>query len=200
MRSPLSVLVDDYLTKPVPLPTSQGRSDTSGTTSSPHCQPGIAVAAQGLERSLEEHRAERTRELIDARDDAMEASRLKSQFLANMSHEIRTPMNGVLGAAELLARRARSGSAQLCRDPVAVGQSLLAIINNILDFSKVEAGHLEVRVTLRCWTHSTTSSICSRPKPPQRTVTQLHHSGLPTTTIGDAVRLRQVITNLVGTR
>src|SRR3954454_15367901 len=83
--------------------------------------------------------------LAEARDAAMEASRLTSRFLATMSHEIRTPMNGVIGLNELLLRSGLEGHQRRLAEGVQVaGQALLGLINDILDFSKIEAGQLEI--------------------------------------------------------
>src|SRR5688500_12868709 len=100
--------------------------------------------------ALEEHRAglertvsERTRELADARDVAISANRAKSDFLATMSHEIRTPLNGMLVVAELLARGDLPARQLRYAEIISrSGQTLLSIINDILDLSKIEAGKL----------------------------------------------------------
>src|SRR5712672_557550 len=101
-----------------------------------------------LAQSLAAEIAERKRteqELIKARQQAEAANRAKSQFLATMSHEIRTPMNGVVGTANLLATTPLNDrQRQLVNNLVGSGQALLGIINDILDLSKIEAGHFEL--------------------------------------------------------
>src|SRR6185312_2414434 len=81
----------------------------------------------------------------EAREDARQAGRAKSNFLATMSHEIRTPMNGVLGMAQLL-QRDEADPAQKARIEVLIdsGEYLLAILNDILDVSKIDAGRLDI--------------------------------------------------------
>ena len=101
----------------------------------------IEAQLRGLENEVEE----RTKDYLLARDDAQNANAAKSDFLATMSHEIRTPMNGVLVMAELLSHEPLSEKARrLSKTIVNSGRSLMAIINDILDLSKIEAGKLDV--------------------------------------------------------
>lgn len=104
-----------------------------------HRDEALLDYRDGLERKVEQ----RTRELAIAVDEAQAANRAKSDFLATMSHEIRTPMNGMLVMAELLAAGDLAPRAQRhCEVILRSGQTLLAIINDVLDLSKIEAGKL----------------------------------------------------------
>ncbi len=141
-------------------------------------------------------------ELVHARELALEASRAKSVFLANMSHEIRTPMNGMLGMAQLL-RTTKLSSEQLeyVEAISASGQSLLVVINDILDVSKIEAGKLVLDPS-PCSIESLLKELGQlfRPIALAKGVefeVYLPIESIPTLLV-DASRLKQVITNLVG--
>jgi PAS domain S-box-containing protein len=141
------------------------------------------------------------RELIAARKIAEEAKKAQEIFLANMSHEIRTPINGIMGMSYLLDKTAISTQQQEYLDGIKdASQNLLVIINDILDFSKMRAGKMMLEKT-RLNIHSLVSKIVLRLK------TQADKKGLalschveediPTNLTGDAVRISQVLGNLI---
>ena len=156
----------------------------------------LHVAVLGLERA--EHEAL----ILRTKDDALAASRAKSDFLANMSHEIRTPLNAVIGFSGLLQQSKLDG---LQREYVASvltsGEALLGLINDLLDYSKIEAGHLELEALdfdLRNLLDEVLDLFAEKADARALYLTVEVAPQIPVQMRGDPGRLRQILINLVG--
>jgi signal transduction histidine kinase/CheY-like chemotaxis protein len=141
-------------------------------------------------------------EIIRARDEAQLANRAKSEFLANMSHEIRTPMNGVVGMIELALATELTATQQECLTTAkSSAEVLLTVVNDLLDFSKIDAGRLELENTGFSLRDTLTETV--RLLTPSASAKGIGldcevDQRIPELVRGDSVRLRQVLLNLVG--
>lgn len=157
----------------------------------------LKALAEGLEQTVQE----RTQELQLAMQKANSANQAKSEFLANMSHEIRTPMNSIIGMAHLLKQSSLSEKQHDYVNKLnASASSLLGIINDILDFSKVEAGKLEIEqapFSIEDALIEMTEVLAVQASKKSIEYLVDYDDSIPTNLVGDALRLSQVLTNLI---
>ena len=159
-------------------------------------------AAQAELRRSAEHLRTSNSQLDKALQEAQEAARVKASFLATVSHELRTPMNGVIGMTDLLLDTEPSEEQRSYVETIRqCGEALLNLINDILEYGKIEAGKLELECidfNLRTTVEDVLGQFAERAQTKGLEITGLVHAAVPTGLRGDPGRLRQILTNFVG--
>ncbi|NEO97523.1 MAG: response regulator [Symploca sp. SIO2E9] len=164
-------------------------------------ETGQISITMGVNRDITE-RKNYENKLVKARESALEAAQAKARFLANMSHEIRTPMNGVLGMSELLlSTNLTAQQLKFVQTLQVSGEHLLEVINDILDFSKLEAGEMRLKLDefdLNLCLEEVLDLCSTQAAEKNLELALLIDNKVPRLLLGDEVRLRQILTNLVG--
>ena len=164
-------------------------------------QQELKRAMESGYKQLQGSIAQQKKALSDARKEAIKANELKSQFLANMSHEIRTPLNAIIGFTDLLLKTDLNSRQQDYLNTVRKSSSsLLQILNDILDFSKIEAGKLQfehVAMDLRETVDDVLAVMAAAADAKQIELVSIIYPNVPCQLLGDPLRIKQILTNLI---
>jgi signal transduction histidine kinase/ligand-binding sensor domain-containing protein/ActR/RegA family two-component response regulator len=163
---------------------------------------GLLFAILAMWAAARRRSRDHLRELIAAKERAEQGVKARSSFLAMMSHEIRTPMNGVIGMTTILAETPLSGTQASYVDTIrGSAESLLSVINDVLDFSKIESGKFQIdraEFDLEEACESVAQLLSSRANEKGLLLVVDYEPRMPRVLSGDAARIRQILTNLVG--
>jgi len=166
-----------------------------------HDREGHPMRISGSQSDVSD-RVRQTAELERAREEALAASRARGEFLANMSHELRTPMNGVIGTASLLMDTPLNPEQQEFVEIVrSSGQALMAIVNDVLDLSKIESGKLELEsapFSVQQCVEDAVDMVAPTAARKDLDLVYWVEDDVPEVFVGDMVRIRQVLVNLLG--
>jgi PAS domain S-box-containing protein len=184
-----------------PVITKAGTRIWIGQTVMTIADGGRVVGYEAVARNITEHKGIEE-ELQRARDVAIESARSKSEFLANVSHEIRTPLNGVLGMTELLLHTPLTPEQREYAEGIrSSGETLLAIVNDVLDLARIEAGKLTIEESdfdIDDLVEAVLETFVARAAGKRIRLRSFITPGVTRLLRGDAHRLRQVLLNLVG--